>query len=86
MGLRFNRCLGPVEALQPKEYTIETASGLIAVCCECGGISDVPPTHEPLKDKHGRYRSDRLRLVWSCPYEPCPIWDHLTLESLMEDE
>lgn len=47
-GVRFNRCLGPVHALQPKEWTDETASGRPALRCACGQIYDLPTTHDIL--------------------------------------
>lgn len=86
MGLRFAHCLGPVEHLQPKEWTRETASGAIALRCpNCYGISDVPETHVPAKTKDGRYVTDQLRYVWSCPFQECAAWDFVTVCGLMED-
>lgn len=42
----YERNLGPVQALQPGEWTLETASGRPALRCgACGGIYDLPETH-----------------------------------------
>lgn len=77
MAIRLARNLGPVTALAPREYTVETASGLPAVCCpSCGGISDI---------EHEVYRDGRVARIWSCPYQSCPLVTYLDLECWGEE-
>lgn len=80
MGLTIQRNLGPVAHLSPRQYTVETASGLPAICCpNCGGISeiDVGKTHRVLT-------GGLVSPVWACPYETCPLIEFLYLEAYGE--
>lgn len=77
MGLRLQRCLGPVGCLTPGQYTIETASGEPAVCCPgCSFVSDLDT---------GVHVGGVVAQIWSCPYAACSFCDYLTLESWGED-
>lgn len=46
MSVVYRRNLGPVEHLEPGEWTDRTVSGRAVLCCaECGGYQEVPDTH-----------------------------------------
>lgn len=69
----YERNLGPVPALEPGEWTLETASGRPAIRCgSCGGIYDLPETHRV--DETG-FVVPALR----CEYVPCDAYAYVRL-------
>ncbi len=78
MGVVYQRHLGPVESLLPKQWTAETASGKPAICCEqCGGVTDID-------EDEGVYTildAGRVVPIFSCPWTTCPSMDWINLES-----
>jgi len=74
----LQRQLAPVQALQPGQYTTETASGRVAIRChECGGVSE-------LDEVHTVRGAGIVTPIWSCPFV-CPAMVFLTLESWGEE-
>jgi hypothetical protein len=72
-AIRIERCLGPATALQPGQYTLETASGLPAVCCPiCSGIAELAADYEV--DEQGQ-----VTPAWKCP--SCAFWELIVLNS-----
>lgn len=81
MAERLNRCLGPVTALEPGEYTTRTASGEPAVCCKrCGGIFDLDiKAHPP--SIGGIVGGGAV----ACPTVTCSFFDYLVLDAWQDE-
>lgn len=79
MGVRYNRHLGSVESMLPKQWTLETASGQPAICCECcEQIQEIaPPTYKI-------YGDGKVTPIFTC--ENCSSWSWINLESYGEDD
>lgn len=75
MALRLARNLGPVAALEPGEYTLETASGRPALRCPgCGGIDELI----------GTISAGRLLEAFRCATTTCSFHEWLELEAYGE--
>ena len=79
MSVIYRRNLGPVQHLEPQEYTTETMSGRAVLCCaECGGLQEIPDTH--------RVQDDGLVVpALRCETVTCAAYDYLRLEAWRED-
>jgi hypothetical protein len=79
VAVRLQRHLGRVESLEPAQYTVETTTGLPAVCCPgCSTITD-------LTLKHAIDEGGRVTPAWKCPTETCSFFDYIVLEDFSEE-
>jgi hypothetical protein len=75
MAIRFARLLGPVTALEPGEYTLETASGRPAVRCPgCGSIDEVT----------GTISAGRVLEAYRCETPTCSFHEWIELQGYGE--
>lgn len=76
MSILYRRNLGPVQHLEPQEYTTETASGQAVLrCSECGGYQEVRAETHRVED------SGLIVPALRCETVSCPRYLYIRLES-----
>lgn len=79
MAVRLQRHLGRVESLEPGQYTVETATGMPALCCPgCASIFDLSMEHTIDDD-------GRVAPAVKCGNPICSFFDWVHLQAFSED-
>jgi hypothetical protein len=73
VSVTYERCLGPVERLVPGEWTQETMTGGVALCCkECGQVYD-------LGERHRIEENGFVVPAVRCGSGPCSAFSYINL-------
>lgn len=74
VSISYRRHLGMVYSMEPGDWTSETMSGDVAICCRsCAGIYDIDPT------THRIERDGFVVPAVQCPHGPCSEFSYIRL-------